>query len=63
MLVDGCRVERNRLVVRDVSPALSFAREEFRVETPGNDGVGYHVVAAVDVIFLGNNEELTLAVA
>lgn len=49
------------LVVADVAPAFAFAREEFGVETPGDDGVDHNVVVAVDVEVLGDDEELTVS--
>lgn len=49
------------LVVADVAPALAFAREELRVETPCDDRVDHNVIVAVDVEILGDDEELTVS--
>lgn len=56
-------MERHRLVVGHVAPSFAFAGEQFRVETPGDDGVDDDVVAAVHVVFFGDDEELAGATA
>lgn len=60
-LVNRRRMQRYCLVVRDVPPSLAFAAEEFGVEAPGNYRVYDYVVCAVDVVLLGEYEELALA--
>lgn len=50
------------LVVQNVAPSFTFTSDELGVETPGNDGVDDDVVRAVDVVFFGNGEELTVSI-
>jgi hypothetical protein len=63
VLVHGCWVEGDGLVVCYVAPAFAFASEEFRVEAPGDDGVDDGVVCAVEIVVFWNGEELALAAA
>lgn len=63
VLVDGGRVQGDRLVAGNVAPAFAFAGEQFRVEAPGDDRVDDDVVAAVCVVDLGDGEELPLTAA
>ena len=58
LLVHGGRMQRDGLVVGDVAPAFPVAGEQFRVETPGDDGVDDGVVGAVEVVFFGDGEEV-----
>lgn len=62
VLVDGCRMQRDGLVVRDVAPALALADEEFRIEAPGNDRVDHRVIGTVKIMLLGDVEQLAIAV-
>lgn len=50
------------LVVCDVAPAFAFARDQFWVEAPGDDGVDDDVVGAVEIVFFWDGEELALAI-
>lgn len=54
-------MQSHGLVVRDVAPALPFAGQQLGVEAPGDDGVDDDVIAAVDVVFFGDDEELAVA--
>lgn len=63
MFVDRGWMQRDGLVVCDVAPAFTLARDEFWVETPGDDGVDDDVVCAVEVVVFWDGEELALAVA
>lgn len=49
------------LVIADVAPAFAFAREKLGVETPRYDRVDDHVVIAVNIELLGNDEKLTIS--
>lgn len=50
------------LIVRDITPALALADEELRIEAPGDDRVDHSVIGAVEVVLLGDGEELAVAV-
>lgn len=51
-------MQRDGLIVGDVAPAFPVAGEQFRVETPSDDGVDDCVVGAVEVVFFGDGEEV-----
>ena len=56
-------MQRDGLVICNVSPTFSFTGEKFGVETPCDDGVYDCFVCAVYVVFFGDGEELTIAIA
>lgn len=51
------------LIVCNVAPAFAFAGDELWIETPRHDGIDDGVIGAVEVVFLGDGEELSVAVA
>lgn len=61
-LVDGGRMQRDSLVVCNIAPSLPFTGEEFRVETPCYDRIDDDIITAVQVMLLGNREELPVAI-
>ena len=54
-------MQRDRLIVRDVSPSFTLAGEELGIETPCDDGVYCCIIGAVDVVLFRDDEELTVA--
>ena len=62
LLVHRGGVQRDGLFVGDVAPAFAVAGEQFRVETPGDYGVDYGIVDAVEIVFFRDGEEVASVV-
>lgn len=56
MFIDRRWMQRDGLIICDVTPALTLTDEELWIEAPGNEGVDHRVIGAVEIVLLGDGE-------